>query len=165
MASEEFEEFYQATWRRVVTFLYAMSGDLAEAEDLAQEAYARAWSRWGRIGDYADPESWVRTVGYRLCLNRVRKLRNRLTAYRRHGPAGSANPPSEDAVALVGVLRTLPVDQRQALVLHHLLDLPVAEIARQTGATESAVKARLVRGRRAVAELLGTELKVEATNA
>jgi RNA polymerase sigma-70 factor (ECF subfamily) len=165
MAADDFAEFYQGTWRRIVTFVYAMSGDLAEAEDLAQEAYARTWSRWSTVRGYADPESWVRTVAYRLFISRWRKMRNRLAAYRRHGPADPADPPSEDTVALVAALRELPDVQRHAIVLHHLLDLPVAEIARQTGTSENTVKARLVRGRRAIAKELGTEFPVEVTNA
>jgi RNA polymerase sigma-70 factor (ECF subfamily) len=165
MAADDFAEFYQGTWRRIVTFVYAMSGDLAEAEDLAQEAYARTWSRWGTVRGYSDPESWVRTVAYRLYISRWRKMRNRVTAYRRHGAAAPTDPPSEDTVALVAALRDLPDVQRHAIVLHHLLDLPVAEVARQTGTSESTVKARLVRGRRAIAKGLGTEFPVEVTNA
>ena len=62
----DFEEFYQATRHRLVTFLYAMSGDRADAQDAAQEAYVRAWQRWSSISAYDDPEAWLRTVGYRL---------------------------------------------------------------------------------------------------
>jgi RNA polymerase sigma-70 factor (ECF subfamily) len=54
----------------VVTFLYAINGDLGEAQDAAQEAYARAWQRWRTLESYADPEAWVRSVGYRLALSR-----------------------------------------------------------------------------------------------
>src|SRR5688572_1771379 len=74
-------------------------------------------------------QAWVRTVGYRLCLNRWRKARNRLMAHRRHGTAAEAAPPSDDTVTLVDALRRLPVAEREAIVLHHLLDLPVAEVA------------------------------------
>jgi RNA polymerase sigma-70 factor (ECF subfamily) len=75
---ESFDEFYRATRHHVATFLYAVSGDLTEAQDIAQEAYARAWQRWGTLAGYADPEAWVRTVGYRLAINGWRRARNRL---------------------------------------------------------------------------------------
>ncbi len=165
MQDGRYAEFYDSTWHRVVTYLYAVSGDLSTAQDLAQEAYARAWQRWSTVGQYADPEAWVRTVGYRLCLNRWRKARNRLRAYRRHGAADDAPAPSEDTVALVAALRELPPEQRDAIALHHLLDLPVDDVARQTGVSPNTVKARLTRGRRRLAELLGTDPASEATRA
>ncbi|MEU6202873.1 SigE family RNA polymerase sigma factor [Micromonospora musae] len=162
---EGFEEFYRTTRHRVVTVLYGLSGDLGEAQDAAQEAYVRAWQRWRRISEYEDAEAWVRTVGQRLLLNRWRKIRNGLTAYRRHGVQPSARPPDENTVALVTALRRLPEEQRVAVVLHHLADLSVAEIATQTGAPSGTVKARLARGRKALATMLDTALPEEAAHA
>jgi RNA polymerase sigma-70 factor (sigma-E family) len=160
-----FDEFYRASQRRVGTFLYAVCGDLSEAQDAAQEAYARAWQRWSTIATYDDPEAWVRTVGYRLVLNRWRKARNRLIAHRRHGPGGAVAPPTEDVVALVAALRRLPAEQRLAITLHHLLDLPVAEVAQQTGVSANTIKARLTRGRRTLAALLKADLPEESIHA
>jgi RNA polymerase sigma-70 factor (sigma-E family) len=162
---DSFEDFYQVTRQRVVTFLYAMTGDPAEAQDAAQEAYVRAWQRWPTISGYDDPEAWVRTVGYRLCLNRWRKARNRIVAYRRYGADPAARPPSEDTVVLVRALKRLPAPEREAITLHHLLDLTVADVAAQTGVPASTIKARLVRGRRTLAALLGRDLSGEYTNA
>jgi len=62
-------------------------------------------------------------------------------------------------VALVAALRQLPEPQRQAIVLHHLLDLPIAQIAAETGVAVGTLKARLARGRAALAAILGTELR------
>ncbi|MER7894175.1 SigE family RNA polymerase sigma factor [Micromonospora sp. NPDC094482] len=164
-SDEGFEEFYRTTRHRVVTVLYALGGDLAEAQDAAQEAYVRAWQRWERISGYGDPEAWVRTVGHRLLINRWRKIRNGFAAYRRHGPDPAVGPPSENTVALVTALRRLPDEQREAIVLHHLADLSVAEIAAQTGAPTGTVKARLARGRKSLATMLDTALPEEVTHA
>ncbi|MFD2766380.1 SigE family RNA polymerase sigma factor [Micromonospora eburnea] len=160
-----FEEFYRTTRQRVVMVLYALGGDLAEAQDAAQEAYVRAWQRWSQISGYDDPEAWVRTVGYRLLVNRWRKIRNGLVAYRRHGPQPAVGPPSENTVALVAALRQLPAEQRQTVVLHHLADLSVDEIAEQTDTPSGTVKARLARGRKALAALLDATLPEEVGNA
>jgi RNA polymerase sigma-70 factor (ECF subfamily) len=160
-----FEEFYQSTRQRVVTFLYAMHGDRGEAQDAAQEAYVRAWQRWSKISAYDNPEAWVRMVGQRLCLSRFRKISNGLVAYRRHGVEPPASAPNEDSVALITALKRLPTAEREAIALHHLLDLPVAEVAAQTGHPVGTVKARLVRGRRTLASLLGNDLTGDFTNA
>jgi RNA polymerase sigma factor (sigma-70 family) len=160
-----FEDFYRGTRQRVVTFLYAISGDRTEAKDAAQEAYVRAWQGWSRISAYDNPEAWVRTVGHRLCLNRWRKAKNRIVAYRRHGADSAVGPPSEDAVALVTALKKLPLPEREAITLHHLLDLSVAEVAAQTGVPVNTIKTRLVRGRRTLASLLGRDISGEHTHA
>ncbi len=152
--SDGFDEFYRGTRHRVLAYLYAAGGDLSEAQDAAQEAYARAWQRWSTVGTYDDPEAWVRTVGWRVLANRWRRLRARARAYRRHGPPAPAPAPSEDTVVLVAALRRLPAEQRRAIVLHHIGGLPVAEVAAETGVPVNTTKARLVRGRQALASLL-----------
>src|SRR5262245_54531724 len=81
--SDGFDEFYAATSRTVVAQVYAMTGDLTEAEDAVAEAYARAWQRWSRLHAYADPTAWVRTVAYRIAVSSWRRARNRLTAQQR----------------------------------------------------------------------------------
>ncbi|MCX5233212.1 SigE family RNA polymerase sigma factor [Streptomyces sp. NBC_00233] len=155
MSSEaEFDAFYATTAKRLVATVYAMTGDLAEAEDAVQEAYARAWQRWSRLTKEGDPLPWVRTVASRLAISAWRRTRNRLRAQLRHGPAPDMPDLSADRVALVAALRKLSAGQRRAVVLHHLLDLPVEDVARETGSSSGAVRTRLSRARK----LLGTQL-------
>ncbi|WP_052848061.1 SigE family RNA polymerase sigma factor [Streptomyces avicenniae] len=149
-AREEFETFYQATAARLVAAVYAVTGDLGEAEDAVQEAYARAWQRWATLTADGDPAPWVRTVALRLAVSSWRKARNRLRAHSRHGPPPDVSAIAPDHVALVAALRALPTDQRTAVVLHHLLDLPVAQVAHETGASDAAVRTRLSRARKAL---------------
>jgi hypothetical protein len=80
--ADDFDMFYAATSRRLVRQIFAMTGDLSEAEDAVQEAYIRAWRRWPRIRAYDDPEAWLRVVAYRITVNSWQKARNRLTAHR-----------------------------------------------------------------------------------
>lgn len=152
--SGEFDAFYTATAQRVVAQLYAIIGDLAEAEDAVQEAYARAWQRWRQVRECEDPTAWVRRVAYRLSVSSWRKTRNRLRAHRRHGPPEPAAPLSPDTVALVSALRQIPAQQRQAIVLFHLVGLSIEGVAHETGAPVGTVKARLSRGRAALAPYL-----------
>lgn len=159
--TEEFDTFYRNTRQRLFTMVYALMGDVGEAQDVTQDAYARAWQRWERVSGYADPEGWVRTVARRIVISRWRRARNALTALRRAAPtdhdAGHLPGPGPDLVALVAALATLPAHMRTALVLHHLVDLSVADVARETGVPEGTVKARLSRGRRALAAALTTD--------
>jgi RNA polymerase sigma-70 factor (sigma-E family) len=149
-----FDAFYRSSRRRLFDCLYALTGNPAEAQDVVHEAYVRAWQRWSTVGTYEEPEAWVRLVARRIAANRWRRARNRLVAYRRAGAPGLLPGPTTDRLALVAALGKIPAAQRTAIVLHHLLGLPVAEVAAETGVAEGTVKARLSRGRRALAELL-----------
>ncbi|WP_059011969.1 SigE family RNA polymerase sigma factor [Streptomyces specialis] len=147
-AWRDLEAFYAATANPLVAAVYAVTGDAADAEDAVQEAYARAWQRWSALSAEGDPTPWVRTVALRLAVSTWRKARNRLRAQLRHGPPPHAPALAPDHVALVAALRGLSAEQRTAVVLHHLLDLPVAQVARETGVSEAAVRTRLSRARR-----------------
>jgi RNA polymerase sigma-70 factor (ECF subfamily) len=150
----EFDAFYAGSVRRLVGQLYAMTGNAAEAQDVVQEAFVRAWDRRAQLAGVDNPEAWVRTVAYRLAVSRWRKARNMAVAWRRHGPPPDVAGPEVDNPALVAALRLLPEEQRRAIVLHHLCDLSVEQVAAETGAPTGTVKARLSRGRAALARHL-----------
>lgn len=149
--SGDFHGFYTATVTRIVGYLYVVLGNLAEAEDAAHEAYVRAWQRWSKVSTYDDPEGWVRSVAFRVAVSSWRKARNRVLAHRATGTLSQVPDMSPDRLAVVEALRRIPVEQRRALVLFHMQCLTVAEIAQETGVPEGTVKARLSRGRKALA--------------
>ena len=149
-----FDAFYVSAGPALVRQLHAMTGDLTVAQDCVQEACARAWQRWDVVGDYDEPAAWVRRVAWRLAVSRLRRARVGRALLRRHGPPPDVPELGPDRVALVAALRELPEAQRRALVLHHLCDLSVEQVAEETGAPAGTVKARLSRGRAALAVLL-----------
>jgi RNA polymerase sigma-70 factor (ECF subfamily) len=151
----DFDGFYRDTSRRLLRYAYGLTGDPAEAQDLVQEAYARAWQRWRRLSGYDDPEAWLRLVVNRLSADRWRRLGIRRARAAAEPPLPTVRPPSEDVVLLVQAMRELPEAQRRALALHYLLDRSIAEISSETGATLGTVKSRLSRGRTALAAVLG----------
>lgn len=165
--SGDFDGFYLATRDRLLHALYAMTGDLAEAQDVVQEAYARAWQRWQTVAAYDDPAAWVRTVAWRLAISRRRKARNRIgAALRLHAITAPAAEPSADTAVIVAALRRLPDAQRRALALHYLCDLSVDAVAAETGVSAGTVKSRLSRGRTALAAVMteaGTRIQIEET--
>jgi RNA polymerase sigma-70 factor (ECF subfamily) len=152
--AESFDEFYRSTALRVLRYAYAVTGDHADAQDLVQEAFARAWRQWRHLTEHPAPEAWVRLVISRLAADRWRRLRVRRAALHRSGREEYVQPPNEDLMLLVAALRRLPHTYRQALALHYLFDLSVEDIARETGAAPGTVKSWLSRGRSRLATLL-----------
>ncbi|MFB9180097.1 SigE family RNA polymerase sigma factor [Dactylosporangium sucinum] len=145
-----FEEFYAVTFQPLTVQLFAYTGDLAAAQDLAQEAFCRALARWQQVGGFDDPTAWVRRVAWNLATSRWRRARVAAQFARRHRPEHVAAP-SPDRVALAQALSTLPPRLRRVVILHYLADLPISDIARQEGVAEGTVKSWLHRGRAALA--------------
>lgn len=152
----ELRELYAAAHGRLVLQVAALTGDLAEAEDVVQEAFVRAMGKWGRLRAYDNPEAWLYTVACNLARSRWRRAQRALHLVPAPDPAPELSP---DRVALLTALSKLPADQREAIVLHHLVDLPLDEIALRQGVPLGTVKARLSRGRKALAA--GTGLREE----
>ena len=153
--SEGFEAFYLREYRAVVQLAYALSGSRLAAEDIAQEAFLRAFRDWDHIHH---PSAWVRKVAVR---------RAGRTAHRRILEAGAlarllagrgptvAELPEDDAEVWRAV-RALPRRQAQVIALRYVADAPVAEIAQTLGMAEGTVKAQLHRAREALAVRLVT---------
>ena len=154
MPDDGFAAFYASSYRRLLGQLFAVTGDLAEAENALQEAYARAFVRWPRVRDYDLPEAWVRRVALNLAAMGARSLRRRARALLRLGPPPAVPELSPDLIDLHAALRALPLGQRQVIVLHHLVGLPVDEVARELGLAPGTVKSRLARGRATIASTL-----------
>jgi RNA polymerase sigma-70 factor (ECF subfamily) len=154
MADDGFAAFYAGSYRRLLGQLFAVTGDLAEAENVLQEAYARAFARWSRVGAYDRPEAWVRRVALNLAAMTDRSLRRRARPLLRLGPPPLVPELSPEAIDLHDALRALPLGQRQVIVLHHLAGLPVEEVARELRLAPGTVKSRLARGRAAMAGAL-----------
>ncbi|HEY2948057.1 MAG TPA: SigE family RNA polymerase sigma factor [Micromonosporaceae bacterium] len=149
-AAVEFDAFYQASFAALLTVAYAHTGDPAEAQDLCQEAYCRAWQRWSAVARYDNPAAWVSRVVVNLARSRWRhaKVVHAHDRRTRHFDVPGLGP---DHVAIVAALRALPVEQRRAVVLHYILDLAVADVAHEMGAPAGTVKSWLYRGRAALA--------------
>jgi RNA polymerase sigma-70 factor (ECF subfamily) len=157
-----FEEFYAAHFRALTVALYAYTGDLGDAQDLAQEAFCRALARWSKLMSYDDPVAWVRRVGWNLATSRWR--RNRVAnTFLRTQRERHIEGPSPDRVTLLQALATLPLAQRKIFAQHYLADMSVLDIARQEGIPEGTVKSVLHRARTALAGQLA-DLRKETRN-
>jgi RNA polymerase sigma-70 factor (ECF subfamily) len=149
--AEDFEEFYQANYRRLVAILLAVLGDRQEAEDAVQEAFARAYARWPRISGYDLPETWVRRVALRLAIDSGRRLRRRAGATAKLLTGRPAETDPSDALPFTPLgraLMQLPMRMREVLVLHYIADMSVEQISADRGLPAGTVKDRLATGRR-----------------
>jgi RNA polymerase sigma-70 factor, ECF subfamily len=151
-----FEHFYLQEYPRVVALVYGLSGSRAGAEDIAQEAFLRAYRDWDRIGSYEHQAAWVRRVAANLATS---GLRRRLVEARalarlaaRRQPA--VDPMPDDNAGFWRAVRALPPRQAQAVALYYLEDLSLQQIATVLGCAEGTVKAHLAKARRTLARRL-----------
>lgn len=146
---EALEALYVAAYPGLVRLLTAMCGSRPDAEELAQEAFARLVPRWSRVSRYDLPEAWVRQVAVRALLSRSRRSRVARDAQRLLADDTAVPPPNGDRLDVEATMRTLPVPHRTVLVLHHGLGLPLEQVARELGVPLGTVKSRLSRARAA----------------
>ncbi len=155
MHDDRLREVYAVAYPRLVVQLVGVTGDPAEAEDVVMEAFARAAPRRSSFHEAENPEAWLRTVAVNVARSRWRRMMRWVHLLPALVTPSSYDDLPEDRLDLLAALRQLPSAQREAIALHHLADLPVAEVALTLGVPEGTVKARLARGRAALALLLG----------
>ncbi|MGW1058677.1 RNA polymerase sigma factor [Micromonospora rubida] len=147
-------ELYAGCFRRLVVQLYAVTGDLSEAQEAVQEAFTRALAAPRRTAELENPEAWLRRVAVNIARSRYRRRRVLDGLLRRIGPPPVVADRGPEHLALLAALRDLPEGQRHALALHYLVDLPVDEVAETLGVSAGTIKSRLSRGRKVLALLL-----------
>ena len=155
----EFEEFYAATQRRVLRSVALVAATEEEARDCVQEAYIRAATHWPGLRSET-AEAWVQRVALNLAIDGHRRGRARWRLAVAVGAPPDQAGPSTRTLDVVRVVRGLPRAQQEAVVLHYLLDMPVAEVARDLGRPENTVKTQLARARVRLAEVLVVDLEM-----
>ena len=141
---DDFEQFFRASYPRVVRTLTITVGSRDRAEELAQEAFARAFRRWRVVRRADRPEAWVIVVAMnveRRRWNRAGKEASRAPAPERE----SADPADVVVTSLTtsDALGLLSPRQRAVVVLRYLADLPFAQVADALGMTEGTARATL----------------------
>lgn len=141
---------------------FRVLGDRADAAEVAQEAMARAYVRWGSVSGH--PEPWVARVATNLAIGVWRKRRPTLPLATEDGTDGPVATSAKDALGtalerhgLVAALTKLPRRQREVLALRYLADLPEADVADQLRTSVGTVKQHAHRG----LARLRAELRIE----
>ncbi|MFL5422068.1 MAG: RNA polymerase sigma factor [Myxococcales bacterium] len=154
--------------KRLWAHCYRMTGRRTEADDLSQEAIARAIERADDLHDPAAVEGWLFRIATTVCLDHFRRARRtrELTelvdpvafddlAEAPVGPEATLLQREEVRLALIVAFQSLPPKQRAVLLLHDVCDLPLTEAAAATGTNANAAKATLRRARAGLARTRG----------
>lgn len=159
-SDRDFDEFAVSAWPRLRRSAYLLCGDHHLAEDLAQAALARTYSRWRHVRR-EDALAYTRKVLVNLNLDRVRRKRpfevGDLVADRPSVDRGPAA--ADDRDEIVRLLAGLTSRERQVVVLRHYFDLSEATVAAELGLAPGTVKSTLSR---ALAKLRVTVAESEA---
>ncbi len=162
IASEEmsFEEFVAVSSGRLFTLARLLTGGhRAEAEDLLQGAFERAYRRWGRISRRGEPERYVRQMLVNASVDRWRRLRRHPETELAVNGADLGVADDTAAVAdrdlLLRGLAALAPRQRAVLVLRYFEDLSEAQTAAMLSCSVGTVKSQSARGLARLREITG----------
>jgi RNA polymerase sigma-70 factor (ECF subfamily) len=160
-----FDVLFQRHYPRIVNLALRLQGNLDDAEDIAQVAFVRAHAHLSRIRDGQALLAWL----YRTVVNEVRdraKARQRRPWFsfgdisRNDDDEDTVGEPRDDSSdpakivikdslndALTAAIGRLPLEFREAVVMHHLEQMDVGQIGETLGVPVGTVKSRLSRGR------------------
>lgn len=165
--TDQFESFLLEHQDKVFATALRILGNEADARDVAQEAFLRAWRHWGDVSRAGSGGAWVKTVARNLAINILQRHRARWNSFTDLAPEDPDGPSFESMLSVPGtqleqvlnaeqrvllerVVAQLPPDQRAALVLYHFEDMDYAQIAQELGVSLGKVKTDIHRARRAL---------------
>jgi RNA polymerase sigma-70 factor, ECF subfamily len=170
--ADQFEVFVQAYQDMVYATAVRLLGRPADAEDVAQTVFLRAYERFDQIGTSPTAPGWLKTVTTNLCLNHLSRYRKRWRLFSEmrsadddggedyevglagSGLASDAIEETDRQAQLEAALRALPDHQRVPLVLFHFEELPYQDIADRLGVSLAKLKTDMHRGRLALRKYL-----------
>jgi RNA polymerase sigma-70 factor (ECF subfamily) len=171
----QFESFMQDYQDMVYTTALRLVGNEADAEDIAQETFLRAYAHFDELQHSPTAGGWLKTVARNLSLNHLTRYRTRWQFFSESTQDGheehdlteriSAPDPDDQAADLADkrtiiedAIRALPPAQRAALVLYHFEDMSYEEIAANLKVSLGKVKTDIHRARESLRRKLGHRL-------
>lgn len=148
--------------RRVFHIAYGVLGTRADAEDVAQETFLRAYQKFSSLRESEKFKAWVNRIAFRLALNRQRGMRRRLTrdtAWHAHGTGGEIDGLQDaEKRVLVERLRNeierLPEKLRSVLQLSIVEDMDATDVGMILGIPAGTVRSRLHAARKLLLEAM-----------
>jgi RNA polymerase sigma factor (sigma-70 family) len=160
----DFAEFYRRSANDCLRAVLASVGDQHAAQELVDEAFARACASWRTVSKHPAPTAWVIRTALNVNISRWRRRRREISVA---DPAAGTDPQAaEDAGSsvdprIMAALMRLPVRQRQVVALRLFLDLDTASTAEALNIAPSTVKAHLARALAALRDVLIPEQQQE----
>lgn len=161
------EEHYRALAPKLMAYLVANGEDEASAGDIVQETFLRVWKMRDTLSDdQSQVSGLVFTIARNLRVDRARKAQREVLQDEIRDEAAVAPDAAADRIVsspsdlqyvrgrLKAAFAKLPPLLREAYLLFQLGELPIAEIARRTGASDSLVKVRIFRAKEKLRPLL-----------
>lgn len=158
MSAVDFEGWYRETHPRLSSSMAIVAGEVGVAAEVVDEAFARAYERWDRVGAMASPAGWT----YRTALNVLRRKQRRAAIeerirLRRDRGGEAASPPASWSPEIWDALLRLPRRERTAVALRYVADCTTDEIAAAMGVAPGTVGSTLHAARRNLAVALGDD--------
>jgi len=159
--TEAFVQLIEVYQQSVYNLCYRMLGNAEDAEDAAQETFLRAFHSLRKFDQQRSFVTWLLSIAAHHCIDQIRKRKmtvfslddNPDLEFAGHDPLPEATISlREDQQRLQQLLKRLSETDRAAIVLYYWYDFSYEEIAQSLSLTVSAVKSRLHRARRALAE-------------
>jgi len=183
IATDEFVRFMQAYQDMVFSTAARLTGNDAQAEDIAQEVFLKAYEHFDQLRSSVTAGGWLKTVATNLTLNHLSRYRRRWRFFSELGSEESDDEPefdfadlqalpdasledihaSQRQLAIQNALNRLPEQQRVPLVLYHFEEMPYEQIAQQLRVSLAKVKTDIRRARIALAKLLTQSGFAQAT--
>ncbi len=160
-ADETVTALYNEQYRSLVRLSSMLVGDLGTAEEVVQDCFIGMHRAFWRLRDSDKALHYLR----RSVVNRSRSVLRHRSVADRHQPAPKPDMPSAEQGAIarieqsavISALRSLPLRQREALVLRYYLDLSEEQVALAMNISRGAVKAHTARGKLALRGVLGPQ--------
>ncbi len=152
---------YDTEYRSLVRMSAVLLGDIGSAEEVVQDSFIAVHAAWRGLRDIDKAVHYLR----RSVLNRSRSVLRHRVVVDRHMPRHEPDMPSAEQAAItrlersavISALRSLPVRQREALVLKFYLDLSEEQVAAAMSISRGAVKSHTARGKAALRSVLELE--------
>ncbi len=142
---EDFAEFVRDASPRLLRTAWFICGDPHQAEDLVQSALEKVYLRWSRLRD-GQPVAYARRCLMSQHIDTGRRTKELLTTTGDVADRAAPEQPIEDTSSLVAMLSTLPLRERQVVVLRHYVGLTEAQTAESLGVSVGTVKSSASRG-------------------
>ena len=154
-----FEEYAGTAWPALYRYAYLLSGNHADAEDIAQQTLMKAYRSWSRIQSSDSPTAYLRKMLANTFLSQQRPKKRRMELLTDAPPEDAQAPASahEERMALWPHVKSLPPRQRAVIVLRYYEDLSEQEIADALGCSRGNVKSTAHNALKALRAALGSD--------